>query len=500
MKKHFQKISALVLAVITLFSLVACSTNETTVETPSSHTTNPVTENSTTDPDYSMDLGDDLNFDTNVTILYVNKSGRSDELACDNLGGGVISDAVFERNAAVEDRLGITFDYVTRNEDTEATAMMSNLVQAGDASVDVFTIGTYVSMAPMLSGHYLNLNELDNINLSKHYWNQDYNEMMTFTSQNLQFVATSPIAISMFRRGYLTIFNRDLLEAYKIPDLYETIDNGDWTLEYQYNMIKDIYTDEDGDSRKSDEDFYGFVVGNVGDMDVYTVASDIHMVIRGEDGALVYNADITDRMIDMSEKVSALCNAAGTYLSDGFGQGFEYPLIKFSEKKALMATTMFGDIELHFESLADMNYGIAPMPKLSREQKDYKTYIQDQVSCFGISSAIDNVERQEQIAAVLEAMSYYSYQIIRPAYYDSVLSLRFMQDPQSREILDTMFESVSFDYVYATGLSGFRDSMRSVLPTTNPALASKLKRWKSQMEKDLEKQQDSFDKLLDQQG
>ena len=166
MKKHFQKISALVLAVITLFSLVACSTNETTVETPSSHTTNPVTENSTTDPDYSMDLGDDLNFDTNVTILYVNKSGRSDELACDNLGGGVISDAVFERNAAVEDRLGITFDYVTRNEDTEATAMMSNLVQAGDASVDVFTIGTYVSMAPMLSGHYLNLNELDNIRLS----------------------------------------------------------------------------------------------------------------------------------------------------------------------------------------------------------------------------------------------------------------------------------------------------------------------------------------------
>ena len=131
-------------------------------------------------------------------------------------------------------------------------------------------------------------------------------------------------------------------------------------------------------------------------------------------------------------------------------------------------------------------------------QEQLQTYIQDQVSCFGISSAIDNVERQEQIAAVLEAMSYYSYQIIRPAYYDSVLSLRFMQDPQSREILDTMFESVSFDYVYATGLSGFRDSMRSVLPTTNPALASKLKRWKSQMEKDLEKQQDSFDKLLDQ--
>lgn len=499
MKKQIQRLSTLIMAICTLLPLTACGTDEITAEPPDSHTTDAVTESSTADPDYVMDLDEDLKFDAQVTILYVNKSGRTDELACDGMDGSVISDAVFERNVAVEDRLGITFGYVTRNEDIDTTALMSNLVQAGDTSVDVFTVGTYVSMTPMLSGHYLNLNGLDNINLSKHYWNQDYNEMMTFTSNNLQFVATSPIAISMFRRGYLTIFNRDLLEAYKIPDLYETVANGDWTLEYQYNVIKDIYTDEDGDSRKSDRDFYGFIVGDVGDMDVYTVASDIHMVIRGEDGALVYNADITDRMIDMSERVSALCNAAGTYLSDGFGQGFEYPLIKFSEKKALMATTMFGDIELHFDSLADMNYGIAPMPKLSREQKDYKTYIQDQVSCFGISSAIDHDERQEQLAAVLETMSYYSYHIIRPAYYDSVLSLRFMQDPQSRKILDTMFESVSFDYVYATGLSGFRDSMRSVLPTTNPALASKLKRWKSQMEKDLEKQQDAFDKLTDQQ-
>ena len=73
MKKHIQKLSALILTVCTLFPLVACSTNETTVETPSSHTTNPVTENSTTDPDYSMDLGDDLNFDAENCIVLVKR-------------------------------------------------------------------------------------------------------------------------------------------------------------------------------------------------------------------------------------------------------------------------------------------------------------------------------------------------------------------------------------------------------------------------------------------
>jgi hypothetical protein len=142
-----------------------------------------------------------------------------------------------------------------------------------------------------------------------------------------------------------------------------------------------------------------------------------------------------------------------------------------------MATTMFDDVETEFESLADMNYGIAPLPKLNKAQTDYGTYIQDQVSSFGISAAIGEADRQAVLGAVMEAMSYYSYNIVRPAYYESVLSLRFMQDPQSQAILDTMFKSISFDYVYATSLGGIRDSMRPIISSSNPAIASQAKQW-----------------------
>ena len=98
----------------------------------------------------------------------------------------------------------------------------------------------------------------------------------------------------------------------------------------------------------------------------------------------------------------------------------------------------------------------------------------------------------------MEAMSFYSYGIVRPAYYDSVLSLRFMQDPQSRAILDTMFESISFDYVYATGLGGIRDSLRSIISSANPAIASGAKQWQRQVETALRSQQKSFDRLMSQ--
>ena len=431
-----------------------------------------------------------------MTIFYVNKVGRTDELESEKLGGGLISDAVYERNVAVEERLGINFSYTTQDDDIEATPAISKLVQSGDQTVDIFTVGTYVCMTPTLAGHYLNLNNLDNIDLSKHYWNQDYNDMMTFTSDNVQFVATSPIAISIFRRGYITIFNREFMADYQIPELYDTVFNGDWTLDYQYSLIKDIYVDADGDGNESAGDFYGFVVGAVTDMDVYGVSSGIHLVTRDENGDHAYNTDALDRLITMGEKVSQLTNAQGTYLADSYTEGFDVPIEKFADKKAVMATVMFNHIELYFESLADMTYGIAPIPKLTREQEKYGTYIQDQVSCFGISAAIGNSEQQEQVAAVLEAMSYYSYQIVRPAYYDSVLSLRFMQDPQSKDVLETMFQSISFDFVYSTSMAGIRDTLRTIISQKNAPVASSAKQWEKQVTSALRTQQRSLDRIL----
>ena len=500
MFSKLQKLTAMALAVLMLLSLVACATGETPTDTEpgTAAATDAATEADTVDMSYVCELPDGLNYDTEVNYLYTEGYARDDELKSDELGGGIIADAVYERNLAVEERLGVLLNFQSKGNDTEMAATIANLVQSNDDTIDIFVIGTYTCMTPTLAGHYLNLHTVDNLDLSKNYWNQAYNEMMTFTDADLQFVATSPTAISIFRMGYLTIFNRDLFKDYQLPDLYEAVENGEWTLEYQYNLIKDVYVDANGDSKKNVGDFFGFVVGAVTDMDVYAVSSNIHLAIRNEDGDLYYNGDAFERLVDMSEKVSALTSADGTYLADSFSEGFQVPIQQFAEKKALMATTMFDDIETEFESLADMNYGIAPLPKLNKEQKEYGTYIQDQVSSFGISAAVGEEDRQAILGAVMEAMSYYSYNTVRPAYYESVLSLRFMQDPQSKAILDTMFESISFDYVYATSLGGIRDSMRPILSSPNPAIASQAKQWQRQVETALRTQQKSFDRLLKQ--
>lgn len=498
MRSPLTKLLALLLAGLMLLSATACGTGEESPDVV--ETTAPAeSEAETADPNYVCDLPDDLNYgDEEINILYVKKSGREDELISEGLGNGTISDAVYERNLAVETNLGVKMAFVDYVDDAGAQSAINTAVKAGDRTLDLFVIGTYCAITPAISGCYLNLSNLEYIDLTKHYWSQDYNNLVTFTSDKKQFLATSPAALSLFRLTYLTIFNRDLFTERKIPDLYETVENGDWTFEYQLSLIEDSWVDSDGSGQVSKDDFFGFITGSCISADAYCVAADIHIVSQDEDGYLAYNNEL-DAIVEMAEKVNALYNNQGTYTFQGQPQddiGLHFIIEKFAKEQGMMATTQFLSIETHIGPLSEFSYGIVPMPKLRKEQADYYTYVQDQVSSFGISAAISDENRQSMLSAVMEALAYHSNEIVRPAYYDSALSLRFMQDPQSRDILSTMFETIAFDYCFVTGIGSVRESMRSLLPSRKqPAMASRVKGWERTIQKQLEKDNAALDKL-----
>ena len=496
-----KKLTSVLLAGLMLLPMAACGK---TVEDDKPEVTKaPVesaTEEETRDPNYVCDLPDDLDYgDTTVNMLYVKKDGRSDEMPSEKLGRGTISDAVYERNLSVENSLGVKLAFTGEDDDAKASTTISTLVKAGDESIDLFSIGTYYAIGIGIEGHCLDLSRLEYMDTAKHYWSREYNELMTFTSENMQFFATSPAALSLFRLTYLTIFNRDLFAERDIPDLYDAVMNGKWTLDYQYNIVADEYVDTDGNGSVSSGDFFGFITGNVISVDPYCVASDIHFLIRDEDGYWVGNDDVLDDTVTMAEKVSALYNTRGTYVFDGTDHDDigKYSIIeKFADREGLMATTQFLSIEKRINSLAAINYGIVPMPKMTETQENYYTYVQDQVTGFAVSAAIGDESRQEMLGAVMESIAYHSYLVVRPAYYDSTLSLRFMQDPQSGDILDTMFETISFDRAFVSAPIDIKGTMRDRLPSSNPAMASQVAAWNKSLKNQMSKEQKKVDKLL----
>ena len=106
MKSSLKKLLALGLAAFMLLPLSACATGETDPATKESSTQSQE-EVESDNMDYVCELPAELDYNgEEINIMYIKKSGREDELISEGLGNGIIADAVYERNLAVETDLG----------------------------------------------------------------------------------------------------------------------------------------------------------------------------------------------------------------------------------------------------------------------------------------------------------------------------------------------------------------------------------------------------------
>lgn len=484
-----KRLLCILLATLMLLPLCACGENKEENETTPPVTT-PTHEAETENHDLICDLPDDLNFHgLEVTLIYLKKAGVEDEFDITAPSGVLVEDAVYERNRLVEDRLGIQFIFIPSD---NVTSEHSRDIKAGyreGESYDIVTNSTHLEVSPVIQGQYRNLNIIDNVDTTKKYWSQGYNDLFTFSSENKQYLASGAIAISMFRYMFITLYNKDLFVNNSIPDLYDTVMNGEWTLDKQYEIINNRYVDSDGNGKRSMDDTYGFLTGMQVSMDPYTTATANHIIAKDkETGALYYNSDILERMSLLSEKLNLIVSNESTYMypADYDDVGKNDIVEGFAKNKSLMCTALIYSLESSIGEIT-FSYGVAPIPKLDVMQPSYGTYVQDQVTSVGISSVVPE-RKLETIGAVIEAMAYYSYDTVRSAYYEQALSLRYMNDPQSREIMALIYDSLDFDFVgAASGLltNGLRGTFRSVFSSGRGNITSQLKKTQKSIEKDL---------------
>ncbi len=504
MKKFLCLLLAALMCLSTL-AMAACGTGTDEPDTKPSEngTQGPgANEEETQNTDYVCELPDDLNFGgEEINFLFANRPGREDELISEKgVNGGAISSAVYERNVTVEELLKVKLNMIP-NDDDDVSNDLKMDYQSNTGDYDLVADGTYKAITPVIEGCYADLNQTEYVDTSKHYWTQGYNDMVTFTADNKQYLVTGSAAISIFRYMYLTIYNKQMFQEYKLPDLYETVSNGEWTLDYQFQIIQDMYMD-DGNSKNDEADFHAFVTGDTISVDPYLVAADIHMIVKDpETRDLLYNADGVEPLTELCDKIQLIYNNESTYVYktatyDDVGKN--YIIEKFASEKAMMATILFYNMETNYNEVGALSYGIAPMPKFDKNQENYHSYVQDQVTGFGISAGV-KADRKDMCSAALEAIGYYSHQLVRPAYYETTLSERYMQDPQSQEILDTIFDTLSFDFSSTCGnivtSLVIRDTLRPLLSGTSNKIASTSKSWARSMERNLAKHNDKLAEL-----
>lgn len=481
---------AFLMAVIVLLpTLIACGTgnqNGTDTTTAPVATTTPgagdttVPEETTEGYAVKDNLPEDLKF-TGETISIISR-GRDwckDEVSVEALTGDVIDDAIYERNAAVEDRLGVTIvNYMTTGTDNyEITETIRTQVQSGTDEFNLFANSVYATIMYTADNLFQNMTDLTYLDLEQPYWAQGFNEAASIGEA--QYFATGAICLSLYRFIFATFFNKNMFDEQQIPYLYDIVNEGKWTLDKQREISQTIYEDLNGNGSRDADDKYGFVTNHdmIG-VDAYWSSCDLPILTKDADNFLQYAVNV-ERLSAAVDKINLLIwENDGAYGVDHKSSDSEQDDIgaMFAQDQAAMATMRL--IQVESEDMRNMGslYGIVPMPKLDESQEEYYSYAHDTITAYGIPLTVIGDEL-EMIGAFLEALAAESYRTVMPKYYELALKTKYVSDEESVQMLDLVVDSFYVDagVLYTKKISSFHQNLRTWIGDNRNTVSSMIK-------------------------
>lgn len=446
------RILCILLTCLMLLPLAACGKKQeegtvttsaaTTVGTaPSSgsDTTEPAAETENTDANGYLndDLDPALDFGgKEFSVLYWSDR-EHEEFFVENVRGDLVEDALYYRNLAVEDRLGVSLTYTgTPGNANNLDAFVQKLntsISAGEHAYDLASAHSQTIGVCASKNLFSNIADLENLDLEKPWW-PDKLIKQAMMGDKLYFVS-GDISANVLYMMYVTFFNKDMLETYKLEDPYTLVEEGKWTIDKMFEMCSGVYSDVNGNGVKDANDQFGLYTYKLLVCDSLLWGSDI-VILDTTQGTPVFSADfLGEKTLTLQEKIHHLLNDTpdGFLLSKSSSSYFANGLSLFWNDRCRTAITLSG---------SNMNYGIVPIAKYDEVQEQYATAIGHPCSLYGVPL---DTQKLDMTGAVLECMASESYRQVSPALYETAFKLKYSQDDVSAKMFDIARSTVVFD-------------------------------------------------------
>ena len=484
MNRMKRTLAILLASLMLLPALAACGEADEPDDTKTSQTTSAEESEDTIPAD---ELPADLNYKgEKITFISVN------DMDYDELTGDAVEDAVYERNKAVEERLGVKINVI--KEETPIDKIIT-AVNGGSSDYDVM-VELCWRAAPKFTGNYFyNLRNTEYLDFEKPWWNQSFTDAVTYN--DITFGVTGAMVLSLYRRTYATVFNKDLFKDANQPFLYEHVENGTWTLDKQASLVPLFHRDNGNSQKDMVGDIYGFVSNDFIFVDPYWASCEVDIIHKNNEGEYEWVFD-SSKLHDMAEKVLALYYGTGdaAYIENDDYQAEQTVMAVFSGGYAAMGTMVIQMLEEPAMRQMTQAYGVVPIPKYSEDQKTYYSQMHDgfTIACFPNTVKAD---RADMLSAVLEAMSSASYRIIRPVYYETTLRTKLAQDPQSAAMMDIIVNNTVIDagFVYSHSMGSFHQGFQQLVDSGKNDAVSRYKRMTTSAKRSLDKLISELDKL-----
>jgi len=445
MKKHFRML-ALILCLLTILPLaVSCAQTQDpaqTTETPTASTTAPAgTEEDTShlydEEGYLKSDLPELNYGgETVTVLYWSDV-EMQEYEAEELNSVLVNDAIYKRNANVQEKLNIEFAWLStpgnNNKTGEFVNYVANIYKGGDTPLDLISSYSRTTAMCAIEGYCADMADLPYLNFDMPWWPESLLDVVSI-GDSIYF-ASGDASINVLHLMYAVYCNNDLLKNQQLESPIALVNSHEWTLDKLLQMTADAYEDLDASNKKDDGDFYGFVGANYG-LDAFYTGSDLRLVEQDEDKLLIISEDFfSDKAVDLCSKLGAWIKSDDCYIAGTHQDTFVSQRALFIQDRCHLA-------DRRLVGQVDFSYSILPTPLYNKDQENFISVVGNPFSLYGIFSQSEDLDRA---AAVLECWASEAYRTTTPAQFEMNMKLRYSETSDEADMYNIIRTTVCFD-------------------------------------------------------
>ena len=411
-------------------------------------------------------------------------------------GGGIVSDAVFERNTTVEELLKVkleftpvdlSFDYVA--------ADIRKLTQSGIDEYDLVINDIYAYSELVIEGNFRNVIDEECVfDFERDYWYKDFMDDLCLIDGYQYFLAGDFFA-DIIRSAHLLLLNKEIYENFynrSSDELYDVVTDYKWTYEKMNEIITDKYTDSNYSNTKDAGDLYGFMIFQYwGPSIPFSVSGMNQFIERDEDGTPTITVHQGDRANQLASAMSTIFNNQSTSI----GHTTDEDLITaFTQDECLiLGYQRLGSLENEILRQMEGDAAVLPYPMLFESDRKYTTATHDTTEMGAILATSTDMKF---ISTVVEVLNRETARIVMPKYYTEGLQVRYVDDEKAAAMIDIIHDNFDNSFILAyntmlgsTILQSFSDAVEqkrefsavfaSASKTINKTLNKKINQFKT---------------------
>ncbi|MBE6612640.1 MAG: extracellular solute-binding protein [Ruminococcaceae bacterium] len=338
--------------------------------------------------------------------------------------GEVLNDSLYRRNREIEERFNIVFAAEEDGWGSNAKRL-ANYVNANEDAYDMIMLINRDAFSAALQGYLMPFDELTHINLEKDYWLKDVNDGLTIDGKS--FFNYSEESVYTFERTGVLAFNKVLQDEYNLRDYYQTVRDGDWTMDLMLEDMKTATFDMNGDSKISWDDAMG-LTGHYNYVCLPAwISADAKLFDKDENDIPYFRALTDEHVTDVFDRIFNDIFKSEMYVATD-------SLNKVAETFMNGNTLFMGNVAGRLAALREMedDFGVIPFPKFDENQKEYKSAVIDAWLHVVPVTNPDPV----RTSVIMEALASGSARYVFPAYYEKAMAGKVLRDMESIEMLD----------------------------------------------------------------